>query len=141
MTATVPLFKLMGIDSSRLLKEELLILEAELFLCILNELKEIYRGQCNNYFRLMKLTKEMENSMLDADFLSLIIKDILSTQEYTLQGIAEYIDFHEDILVDIVTGKNQCPSSMFLKRIIELHRSVRLELYQTIMKKIAMQFV
>ncbi len=140
MAATIPLFQLMGIDSSQLSKQELLILEAELFIRICEELKEVFKEQHRDYFRFMKLTTEMENSMLETSFVPSIIKDILSTQEYTLQGIAEYIDFHEDVVVDIIAGKNSCPSSLFLKRIIELHRSVRQELYQAIMKKIARQF-
>ena len=141
MAAIIPLFQLMQIDISKLSKHELIILEAELFIHICEKLKEVFREQHKDYFRLMKLTKEMENSMLETSFVSLIIKDILSTQEYTLQGIAEYTNFHEDVLVDVIAGRNVCPSSVFLKRIIELHRSVRSELYQAIMKKIVMQYL
>jgi len=137
MTAVIPLFQLMKIDISHLSKQELLILEAELFIHIYEELKEFFREQYKDYFRLMKLTKQMESSMLESNFVSSIVKDILSTQEYTLQGIAEYTDFHEDVVMDIIAGKNNCPSSIFLKRIIELHRSVRSELYKAIMKKIS----
>lgn len=141
MAAMVPLFQLMEIDVSKLSKQELLILEAELFIRICEELKEIFKEQQKDYFRLMKLTKKKESSMLESSFVSLIVKDILSTQEYTLQGIAEYADFHEDVIVDVIAGNNICPSSVFLKRIIELHRSVRSDLYKTIMKKIASEYL
>lgn len=141
MAAITPLFQLMGIDISNLLKEELLIIEAELFIRICEELKEVFREQHKDYFRLMKLTKEMENTMLESNFASLIVKDIISTQEYTLQGIAEYTDFHEDVVVDVIAGRNDWPSSVFLRRIIELHHSVRTELYRSIMKKIATKYL
>lgn len=141
MAAIIPLFQLMRIDISIFSKQELFILEAELYIRIYEELKEVFRKQYKDYFHLMKLTKEKECSMLETDFISSIIQDILSTQEYTLQGIAEYTDFHEDIVVDVIAGKNVCPSSVFLKRIIELHRSVRSDLYKEIMKKIAVQYI
>lgn len=141
MAAIIPLFQLMRIDTAVLSKQELFILEAELYIRIYEELKEVFRKQHKDYFHLMKLTKEKECSMLEAGFVSSIIQDILSTQEYTLQGIAEYTDFHEDVVVDVIAGKNICPSSVFLKRIIELHRSVRSELYKEIMKKIAVQYL
>lgn len=140
MAAISPLFQVIQVAIPKLSKEELLILEAELFIHICEELREAFREQHKDYFYLMKIPKEMENTMLETNFASSIIKDILSTQEYTLQGIANYTDFHEDVIIDVILGKNICPSSIFLKRIIELHRSVRPELYQTIMKKIVSQY-
>lgn len=141
MAAIIPFFQLMRIDISNLSKQELLIVEAELFIRICEELKEVFRKEHKDYFCLMNTSKEKESSMLEAKFVSSIIQDILSTQEYNLQGIAKYTDFHEDVVVDVIVGKNVCPSSVFLKRIIELHRSVRSELYKRIMKKIAMQYL
>lgn len=141
MAAITPLSHLMRIDTLKLSKQELFILEAELFIRICEELKEIFREQHKDYFRLMKLTKEAESSMLESSFVSLIVKDILSTQEYTLQGIANYTDFHEDVVVEIISGRNVCPSAKFLRRVIELHRSVREDIYKTIMKKIASEYL
>ncbi len=141
MAAIVPLFQLMGIEASNLSRLELLIVEAELFVCACEELKEVFREQQKDYFRLVKFTKEMESIMLESSLASSIVNDILSTQEYTLQGIAEYTDFPEDVLIDIISGKNACPSSIFLKRVIELHHSVRSDLYKTIMKKIAVKYL
>jgi len=141
MAAIVPLFKLMQIDISNLSKQELIILEAELFISVCKELKEIFKKKYETYFRLTKLTKEMEEKMLDSNLVSLITKDILSEKEYTPQGIAAYTDFHEDVIVDIILEKNVCPSSVLLRRIIELHRSIRSELYQKIMRKIVLQWL
>jgi hypothetical protein len=76
----------------------------------------------------------MENKMLDANLLALIIKDILATEEYDLKGIAYYTKCHEDVLHEVVTGCNINPSAMLVRNIIELHRSVRAELYIKIIK-------
>jgi len=136
MTAMEPLCHLIGINSYELSRKENFFLEAELFTRICEELKEIFREEHKNYFRLMKFTVEKENTMLETYFIQLIIKDILSTGEYTLEGIANYTNIHEDIIQEVINGRNTTPSAILLRRIIELHRSIRRELYLTIMKKI-----
>lgn len=141
MAAIIPLFQLMSINIAKLSKQELIILEAELFIRIWEELRETLRKQHKDYFCLIKLTKERESFMLETSFVTSIIKDILASQEYTLQGIAEYTDFHEDILIDVISGRNIFPSSIFLKRVIELHRSVRPDLYKKIMEKIIADYL
>ena len=90
MSAMEPLCLLTGTNPSHLTKEENLLLEAELFARICDELKEIFREQYRDYFHLMKFTIEKENAMLEAVFVQLIIQDILSTEEYNSTGIAHY---------------------------------------------------
>jgi hypothetical protein len=141
MSAMEPLYRLLGISTYRLSKEEIYILEAELLTLICNELKEFFRERYKNYFRILKYTLEMENAMLEADFVCLIIKDILSSEEYSLEGIAQYADTHTDIIQEIYTGSNANPSAKLLRRIIELHHSVRRDLYNMIMKKVAIQYL
>ena len=87
----------------------------------------------------MKFSIDRENSMLETNFMRFIIEDILSTEEYTLQGIAYHLDIHEDVILEIIAGRNNSPSATLQRKFIELHRSVRLDLYQEIIKKIAMQ--
>ena len=135
MSAIQPLCYLIGISPSKLSKEENLILEAELFICICNALKEHHRAEHKNYFRSIKLTIEMEEVMLETNFVRLIIRDILLTEEYTLDGIAHYTGTHKDIVDEIFAGHNTSPSATFLRKLIELHRSVRHELYNMIIKK------
>lgn len=134
-----PLCHLMGINRSKLSKEEYLLLEAEIFLHICEGLKEFFREQYKDYFSLMKFTVEKENTMLETNLVRLITNDILSTEEYDLNGIAHYADTPEDILQEVIDGRNIRPSATFLWRIIELHRSIRRELYDAILKKIASQ--
>ena len=139
MPAAEPLCHLMEINLDHLTKEEGILLEAELFSVICKEWKEIFREQHRNYFYLMNWTIEKEETMLEANFLRLVIKDILSTEEYTLSGVAHYTDTHEDVLCDIIDGRNTNPSATLLWRIIDLHRSVRRDIYKMIMKKIAIK--
>ena len=68
-----------------------------------------------------------------------MINDILLSEEYTLPGIACYTQMPEDVVNDIATGLNTNPSVKFIRRIIELHRIVRRDLYAQIMKKITIE--
>lgn len=141
MAAVELLCHLAGIDPCKFSKEENMLLEAELFSRISENLMGIFKEQYQEYFRLMKLTCEKENAMLDANFAYLIIKDILSTEEYTLAGIAKYADTHEDVITEIIAQCDIKPSASVLRRLIELHRSVRPELYDAIIKKIIAEYL
>lgn len=117
-------------------KEESLILEADLFTRICEELKEYFRKQNAEYFKLMKFTLEMENAMLEENFLRFVINDILTTEAYSMDGIACYTNIPYDVIDEIVIGKNTNPSYYLVRKIIELHRSVRLDLYNWLLEKI-----
>lgn len=136
MSAMEPLYNLIKINSNKFSKKEIIVLEAELFVRTYEELKKIFRESYKEYFRLLKFTKKNEKAMIENNFTRLILQDILSTEEYTLQGIARYTDTHEDVVQEVIDGRNTSPSAIFLRRIIELHRSIRRDLYQSIMKKI-----
>jgi len=138
MTALELFSNLIKIDLSKFSNREIHLLEAELFSRACNELREIFRVQFKSYFSLMKFTAEKENTMLETNFLRLVIKDILSTQEYDLSGIAYYTDTPEDVLYEVFDGRNTNPSATLLRRSIELHRSVRRDLYQEVINKIKM---
>ena len=130
----------MGINPYKLSKEENLILEVELYTRICEMLKEVFRGQYKVYFRLMKCTAEVEDVMMEARFARCVINDILSTEEYTLPGIACYTQTPEDVVYDVAMGLNTNPTAIFLRKIIELHRSIRRELYREIIKKIKTEY-
>lgn len=136
MSCVEPLYCLVATDLNKLSPDEQKILEASFLSWICDELKNTFRRQHKEYFSLMKFTIEMENTMLDANFICLIIKDILSTNEYNIAGIAHYINIHEDILHEIIIGRNTNPSAIILQKIIDLHRSVRADLYHEIINKI-----
>jgi hypothetical protein len=136
MAAVEPFCTLIGIDHRKISKAEFIVLEAELFLCICNFLKEYFRVQFSYYDRIMNFTLMMEEEMLETNFAKLILNDILLTNEYTIEGIANYTGIHSDIIHDVITGVNVNPSVQVVKRAIDLHRKVRNELYQGIMKQL-----
>jgi CTP:phosphocholine cytidylyltransferase-like protein len=137
MPATELLCNLIGISSSSLSREETLLIEADLYARVYKELTSLFRSLHSSYFQLMKFTQEMEETMLEETLARCVINDILSSEEYTLSGIAYYTQTPEDIVYDLAIGQNTCPSAKLLRRIIELHRSVRPTLYDEIFKKIS----
>lgn len=140
MAAVLPLTSLLGVNRSMFSKLEYLILEADLFSIVCKALKEEFRIQNENYFNLIKLNKQEENDMIEMRFIRLLIEDILSTEEYDLTGIARYTDTHEDIIDQIFTGCITSPAVIFIQRVIELHRAVRPEIYDKIIKKITEKY-
>lgn len=140
MSAMEPLCHLIGINPSKFSKEEKILLEADLFARVCNELIGIFRQENKEYFRFMKFTLKMENAMLEKNFIRTIIMDILSTGEYSLQGIAYYTGIHEDIVQELASGLNTKPLATVLRKIIELHKLVRRDLYLAIAKKLAVEY-
>jgi hypothetical protein len=141
MAAMEPLCLLIGIDAKTLTKEENQLLEAKLYLLVCDELKKIFRQQYKHYFYLMKFKKDQEDAMLEKEFVQNILKDIISADEYDVQGIACYTDTPVDLIHDLLSGLNTNPSAILFRKIIELHQTVRRELYLAIGKKIAVQFM
>lgn len=140
MASMEPLYHLFDIKSKELTKEESIILEVELFTRICDELKEFFKIQHKDYFRLLKMSSNKEDAMIEEKFVFLIIQDILQTNNYTKEGIAYYTDTHTDVIDEILTGINKNPSANFLRKIIELHRSVRSDLYSLIAKKLISRY-
>lgn len=136
MPAIQELSEIFCLGCQGLSRKERMILEADLFVLVCEELTEIFRQYFQNYFILMNFSVEMEDAMLDENLLKLLLKDILISGEYTVAGIAHYTNVHEDIVHEVLIGRNNCPSAMFLRRTIELHQSVRRDLYLQIRKKI-----
>jgi hypothetical protein len=141
MPSTELLCQIIGIDPHKLSNEENLIVEVELFTRVCEELKYIFKVQYKSYFRLIKCDAEMENAIMEAKFVRCVINDILSTEEYTLPGIACYTQTPEEVVYEVATGLNTSPSATLLRRIIELHRSIRQDLYHEIIKKITTEYL
>jgi len=75
--------------------------------------------------------------MIDAGVIRFLINDIIATEEYNLEGVANYMRVPLDVIVDLVTGININPSLAISTKIIELHTTVRKPVYGEIIKKIA----
>lgn len=141
MSSTQPLCHSVGINSQKLSRNENILLEAKLFSCLCEELKNIFREQHKRYFDLLKFDRERENAMLEASFLRFLLNDILLTEEYSLAGIAYYTQIPEDVICDVMAGTNTVPSLPLGRKIIDLHRSVRPDLYRELIKKILEKYI
>jgi hypothetical protein len=141
MPASEPLCQIVGINSNKLSREENYIIEVELFVRVCEEIKALFKSQHKDYFRLMKLTAEKESAMLDGILIRHVINDILLTEEYSMEGIACYTHTPEEVICDVAAGKNIAPSLPLSRKIIELHRSVRPNLYREVMKKITAEYL
>ena len=136
MSAMEPLVQLIGIDPKKLSKEEYMFLEMELFTKLYEAFREYARQQYKDYFSLMHFNVKQEETMLDFSLSRLLVKDILSTEEYTIEGIAYYTNVPVEIVEEVVLGNNANPSALFVRKMMELHRLVRPMLYQCMMKKV-----
>lgn len=141
MAAIEPLSRIIGINPSRLTKVEKFFLEMDLFLTICRELSDNFKTRYKNYFYLVETTYQTEKTMLEKNFVSFIINDILSTNLYTIQGIATYTGMSDEVIREVAARINNDPSAILLRRCIELHREVRNELYNEIIKKIMLKYV
>lgn len=141
MAATELLCHLLGINPSDLTPQENLILEVELFSRICEELKELFKSKNKEYLILLNVSIAKENAMLEAKFLRFVVSDILMTEEYSVTGIAHETKIPEDVINDILSGKNKSPSLQVSRKIIDLHRMVRPDLYKEVVKKIAAEYL
>jgi len=137
MPALEPLCCLAGFNPSKLTREENQFLEIELFIRVYEELKEYFRIFYREYFYLMRFTAEMEDVVMEGHLFRCVIGDILSTEEYSLSGIACYTATPEDVIYEVAIGRNVNPSLRVARKIIELHRSIKPDFYRGIVNKIA----
>jgi len=135
MPALEPFYYLLNTKQQRMSKNEMLLTEVIFFLQLEYALSKIIKA-----VRLHeKGTEEhhhKEHVMIENNFVKNLIEDILSTEEYTLAGIAFHLQVPEEVLSDILIGYNQSPSLVLARKIMELHKCVRRDLYQYLVKKI-----
>lgn len=140
MSANEFLCQLIGVDPRKFSKEENILLEAELFTRMCEEMEEIFRERYKYYFKIIKFEINKESDVREDNLVYCVVNDILATKEYTLEGIAHYTQLPEDVIYEASLGGNKAPSATLLRRVIELHRSVRPELYRQIMEKMTMEY-
>ena len=66
--------------------------------------------------------------------------ELILKQDYHYKYFIErigYTDTHEDVIQEVIDGRNANPSAALLRKSIDIHRSVRRELYDSILKKIS----
>jgi len=130
------LFNLLDINLSIFKKNEKMLIEYYFFTCFCKELLTIFYSSRKEYLDAAKFYTEKEDTMIDIDFLLFLINDILSTEEYSLAGIANHIHVPEEVIYDLFYGLHKNPSLTLWKKVIELHSTVRQDLYRSLIKKI-----
>ena len=60
----------------------------------------------------------------------------LSSNAFQCSNFAYYTQTTEEVIYDIVMGNNQSPSLSLSQKIIEIHRTIKPDLYRNILKKI-----
>lgn len=141
MAAMEPLCQLIGINSSLLSKRENLILEAVFFERLSLELKDFFINQHKDYFRILKIVLNKEKEMIETSLIRWMVQDVLSTEQYDLKGIAYYTGASEEEIQELYIGRMMNPSIFLFRGLVELHKSVRPDLYRAIMKKITIASV
>ena len=68
--------------------------------------------------------------MVHSNVINLILQDLLRSNDYTITGVATYSNVPEEVIYDIAIGNNNNPSLEVSRKIIELHRNARVDLYQ-----------
>jgi len=119
----------------KLSKAESILLEAVIFVRVVDVFLEIFENRYNAYQKLLKNELSKEDEIMEVNFLRNLVNDILSTNDYTLEGIANVIRMPLDVVLEIVTGINTNPSLMLAARIIKLHSDVRRDFYEALIRK------
>ena len=112
------------------------ILEADLFCLVCNELIKYFSAKYQTNDLLPHINQKEYKNMIEANFIHCVVNDILSTEAYNLSGIALYTQTPEDVIFDLAIGQYINPSFTLSRKIIELHKTIRPNLYKSILRKI-----
>lgn len=128
-----------GIDPKKLSREENLLLEVVLICEVCDELMQVYQIKIPENLR--KNFKEKEMMIIHGNVINLIVQDLIKSNDYTITGVAAYSNVPEEVIYDIAIGNNNNPSLEVARKIIELHKTARAELYQRVMQKITASYL
>lgn len=133
-------FYLFKQDCKKLSQVEKLIFEIVLVIRIHKELSDIFAAKQEKFKKLTRKHLIKEEDMSEVKFVQEMVNDILSTNEYSLSGIANCTHIPEDVLTDLASGLNVNPTFELSRRIFELHATVRKDLYDAVMRKIISEY-
>lgn len=127
----------------QLTQKEKNLLEAVFFVQILDGLNEEFDKRYNLHFtgRNFILCQKKGNNMQYDTLLTLVIRDLIDSDEYTIAGIARYTNLPEDTIYNAAAGLNHDPSGTLLRRVITLHKSTRPKLYKKIIQKFIIEYI
>lgn len=133
MSSIEYLCKSAGLRPARLSKQENLLLDTYLLCNLVQEFNNTisHTHPINNTTQTNK-----DFAMTHGNIIHLILQDLLKTNDYTITGVATYSDVPEDVIYDIAIGNNLNPSLDVTRKIVELHRTARSDVYRHVMRKI-----
>ena len=137
MTAIQTYLDFYGINVKSLNRVETFFVENILFDEISNRLIQFIKNSYQIYMRLIHVSADKENAMIEGEFIRFIITDIINSGDYTLEGIAHYTDVPEEIIYELAVGKNFNPSLLLTKKLLALHRSIKPDFYRELLGKLA----
>lgn len=115
-------------------REHYHLLDNYLFMCIYIELYQFFCHHEDHPVIFINHLCGVED-MSERNLIGEIIKDILHSEAYTIEGIAYYTHTEVDIIYEIMIGLNPNPSISLSKKIMSLHKEVRPNLYRKIIKE------
>ncbi|MBV9575162.1 MAG: hypothetical protein JO149_00905 [Gammaproteobacteria bacterium] len=116
---------LFRLDCKKLSKNEKALLEMLLFVCLVKELLTYYNKEIL-----------MENNLV-----TIIINDLLINNEYSIDALANYTNFPEEVIYDLAAEINTQPTLALSMRLVELHAIARRDLYSELVKKVIDKFL
>lgn len=140
MSKTDLVYCLLNKQNLKLSAAEKFFVEILLFTRLYQNVYELFRSQHKEYRQLIKFDPSKEENMYGLKFMQEMVKDILSTKEYSLAGISTHTQIPEEILSDMVAGMNTNPTFEISRKIFEIHIGVRRELYNKLMQKIISEY-
>lgn len=108
-------------------KKDRLLLETILFIHLYQELIICF-SEKNGH--------KKESSMVNGPVIRSIVNDLLVNNEYSLQGLANYTGYPEEVIYDVAVGMNTNPTLTLSTKIIELHAIARRDFYSELIKKV-----
>lgn len=138
MAALEKLSHFVGIDSKKFTKQENCILEAELYIRVHQEIWHAYKARNKNSFYLILTIFGKEDTIMELYVIRSLINDLLKSEAYTLSGIAYYTQAPEEMIEDLYIGHKLSPAIVFIRKLIELHKLIKPDMYQNIRKKLTM---
>lgn len=112
--------------------KEKLFLEVIIYQWVYREIVK----ECTVDDTLQKYILEEKGCMIDGYIIRKLVNDLIINREYSIEGLAHYTGFPEDVIYDISAGLNNDPTITLSNKIIELHFIARREFYMKFLEKI-----
>lgn len=130
MSATDLLGSILKLEPNTLPKRERAMFEVVFF-------KYLYSELVTSFKKIIK--NNQEKDMLDGSIIRSLVNELLISGEYSIQGLANYTGYSEDVIYDVSSGINHSPTLAFSTKVIELHFLARKEFYDSLVCKVFSQ--